>query len=105
MKIRMGFVSNSSTSSFLMYGVNLSDRAEMRDFFEERWDICRDLSIDFVRAYEDEYYMGRSLKRIKDEQTFKEFKSETIELVKKFLSEHKIKVEDNEFGIYEEAWQ
>lgn len=106
MKIRTGFVSNSSASSFLMYGVYVSDKPNITELYDDLYEECQDLKIDFELAYAGEYrYVGRSLKKIKDEQTFREFKEETRKIVQALLSKHDINVEDGEFGIYEEAWR
>jgi hypothetical protein len=89
MKIRNGFVSNSSSSSFVVYGYHLSedDAAEKlgieeSEDGEEFWDTI-DAFFDkpeyedyqyYVGEDDNSLYFGRNLSSIRDEETFKEFK-------------------------------
>jgi len=94
MKIRNGFVSNSSSSSFSIYGAELSMEDIKRflpediDTLEEpwRWDIeWHSLARDVEKALGEEFscfydyecpsiYVGRELESLKDEETGKQFK-------------------------------
>lgn len=102
MKIRNSFVSNSSSSSFIIYGIEISEE-EVRKYADKKYsddkeynnlnkseifDIVDFLqsndSLEFVCDYEcDDYYIGRSFEKIRDNETGKQFK----ESVEKQLSE------------------
>jgi len=88
MKIRIGFVSNSSSTSFCMYGVIL-ERDEIDKFcrqlnIEESSngydieDLCNYLGLSNHQAYQDSdsYVIGESWDSIEDDQTGGDFKKE-----------------------------
>ena len=150
MKIRLGFVSNSSTSSFCIHGIGLDDdvgvdhilRAkeicpdnfkklldtyasykgeyyknlynnlrtidtdEGRASFEkilcdDKDDVVNILSeiIDMEMHYYYEYlYLGRSWKKIKDDKTGGDFKSNISDIIRSVFP-------DKKCSTYEEAWR
>lgn len=71
MKIRMGFVSNSSTSSFLIYGTD--------DISSEEYDLISDKYYKEIDYY-CPYYIGYSMEiiwdSIKDDETVNNLKIE-----------------------------
>ena len=88
MIIRNGFVSNSSTSSFLIYGVCLDD-SEIKDLLgvtsDEEGDEIDDVyevldeklpkGLEHYRPeYDDSYYIGASWSNVGDDETGKQFK-------------------------------
>lgn len=105
MKIRMGFVSNSSSSSFCLVGISIEEDEEI-DFYENFdelkdgfWDFDSELSI-----HHPEYcpwYIGKDIQCIKDNQTLKEFKEEVYKKLID-LGFTNIKLED--IGFKEYAW-
>jgi len=101
MKIRLGFVSNSSTSSFCIYGTSIEN------LIDEEGNTIDELSnpnIDTWCPPGGEIHIGRSLTEIKDDQTFKEFKDETKEMIIAELKKMNIKISDLKFGIHQEGW-
>lgn len=101
MKIRNGFVSNSSSSSFHIYGVSL-DTSEFEKLIVEKGLIsAEDLEEDGVNEFLwgtgvpglngecvcswGNTYLGRRYSGIKDDETGKEFKESAEKALKEFL--------------------
>jgi hypothetical protein len=81
MKIRSGFVSNSSSTSFLIYGIR-------KDVSEDEEDALRDAGF-LVRLGPDDYthekYIGLSWDKVKDSETGEQFKLRIEHQLKKIL--------------------
>lgn len=107
MKIRTGFVSNSSTTSFTIWGMqgiweNL--KTEIQNKLEDPldWDEriqnlpeYEGLEIHYDnRSFETYYYIGISLENMKDDETYGDFKTHTEELLKKIFKELDVYVVD-----------
>jgi len=88
MKVRNGFVSNSSTSSFLIYGVQIEDLSDIEDVIEklnlsedaqdDRYEIAEALTKDTTLSYNCPFdygvYIGKSWAEIEDDETGASFK-------------------------------
>jgi hypothetical protein len=114
MKTRQGFVSNSSTTSFCIYGICVSS-SEIKEFLkleDEERDLYgaleeamkeKKVSLYFQANYDgDEYYIGQEFSSIGDEETGKEFKKRTMEDVNTLFDGQ---IEEKKFGVCEEAWR
>jgi hypothetical protein len=94
MKFRQGFVSNSSSCSFLIYGAHVNDYDEEKVDELEDWAYKNNYAIEFP-----EYmglYIGKSWSSVKDDETGKQFK----EKIEKDLK----KLGFNEFNTFSYAW-
>ena len=120
MKIRNGFVSNSSTSSFCIYGTTVKrDKIYSAKIFEaldeedrryDGWEILEEALEEFnLIEYSDSdwssVYIGRSWPTIKDDQTAREFKKIIENDIRAFFDKHlpgeKL---DLSCSTHEEAW-
>ena len=89
MKIRKGFVSNSSSSSFCVVGKQYSEEDYDRIFKDLKWDS----PIYGVRITEyDPFTVGLNINKMKDEETLAEFKKRAYEEISKIDKD--IKLED-----------
>jgi len=108
MKIRNGFVSNSSSSSFCIFGAYLEgDRAkEVDNRIDNDNKFCKQLK-DFgfeyfygdPNNYDTVIYIGKSWDSIGDEETGNQFKNSILENLKVLLSDESV-----ECGTHEAAW-
>lgn len=117
MKIRNGFVSNSSSSSFLIWGTVVS-RSDFEDAYEnskaktesdDDFDVYEEIiekNYDLTRtAYDnDEIYCGRCPSQCRDDETMGDFKVRTQKDVEDLLDKHKVGHTNLKFGWLEEAW-
>jgi hypothetical protein len=124
MIVRYGFISNSSTSSFCIYGARFADKTDLRSFLinqENKDEICPDCeetiancececceledfisglkNIDIYRPYEDEIYVGRCLSNIMKFEKVEDFKNEVKNELKKVFE-----LEDKDFEVFEEGY-
>lgn len=96
MKIRMGFVSNSSTSSFCIYGVYLSD-AEAQDIKnalekteEDDYEFWEEKASKLGLAHHhpdgfDGHYIGMEWSNIKGSETGNQFKKRVKKLITELI--------------------
>ncbi len=119
MKIRRGFVSNSSSCSFCIYGVSIepqklcekliengielteTDKEDICDWFEDKSNkLTENLKIQYGPEYgEGDLYIGKEWANISDDQTGAEFKKEIEEKIEKLIGK------DTKCFTLEKAWR
>jgi hypothetical protein len=107
MKIRHGFVSNSSTTSFCIYGVCRDNDEELYKKFEveDSWGLREVLEKKYPDIFTsggpegDCLYIGRELSSIKDNETGLEFKKSTAKMLSEIFGE------EVSCRIMEEGWR
>ena len=110
MKLREGFVSNSSSSSFCIYGAYISssktdeiakkigvedEDLDLYELIEEYLSKNKMMCEVHCAPYDSSVYVGRSWDSIRDDQTGAEFKKSVEESLKDIATE---------FRTFEEAW-
>ena len=96
MKIRQGFVSNSSSSSFCIFGIYL-DNANYKDL-DELERKAKDVGLEIEFTPWDSVVIGRSFSSIKDDETGLQFKESVKEKLKK------LELSFDSAGLCEESW-
>jgi len=107
MKIRLGYVSNSSTTSFCIYGYDFYDYVDKlkekygdMDGYELLGKIEEETGFYTSSGPSGEsLYVGRSWSSIKDDETGKQFKEDVEKKLEKLLGEKIV------CGTYEEGWR
>jgi len=107
MKIRNGFVSNSSSSSFCIFGAcfegdklrEVEDKIEDAEFNKQLKDMGLKIIYGNPNNYESEVYIGKSWDSIGGDETGNQFKASISEAVKVLFSDESI-----ECCSHEDAW-
>lgn len=102
MKVRQGFVSNSSSSSFIMYGVKVKQPRS-----ENKYDELTNLIDDSELSYEVEdgnLYIGKHIADIDDGVSKISLSDDesvkVVETIIEICDKVGIKPKENDFGIY-----
>jgi hypothetical protein len=98
MKVRKGFVSNSSSCSFLLYGTYTDDK----DLIEKAEKFNSKLTSKGIETYSmdfsDGLYIGKSPDKMRDDQTMSDFKKEVAQTIDEILGA------PQNYSFLEEAW-
>lgn len=94
MKVRQGFVSNSSSTSFSIYGAVIKDSV-----FDEKNELIDELKLTYHREYQEAntFVVGRNPTSIRDDETGAQFKEDVKQKLSKIIDEPKC-------GFYEGGW-
>jgi len=115
MKIRSGFVSNSSSSSFCVYGAEISNYKEIlfkKSGIGEKYGISceqcnlseigesiKDLEASTCNSEGESLYVGRCYTTLKDDETGKQFRDDVKQKIKDLIGEE-VKCSHIEIGWY-----
>jgi len=98
MKTRRGFVSNSSTTSFCIFGIAIDDENCL-------WSEARKAGLeqDYYNEYHDgpRQVIGLSYEKIGDDETGAQFKQRVIDLVKTIYPQ----ADESAFGHHKDAYR
>lgn len=107
MKKRFGFVSNSSSTSFLLYGVSINEEKLQALYSavsghpssadEAFYSLKKECNIEGYEHY-GTYYLGVSASCVKDSETGKEFRDRVKIQMEKYFPNEAV------FGYIKESW-
>lgn len=110
MKIRQGFVSNSSTTSFCIYGAYFenwpdTDNPEIdKECYHKEdywWDKAREVGLEIHGVpWDDGGYIGAEWSSIRDDETGAQFKARVEAAIFKLMG-----IRPDKCGTHEKAWR
>lgn len=107
MKIRSGFVSNSSSCSFCIYGLDLDTSKVGRALVEAcgDQDLLADGDMSLFSIGDSTTYLGRPYASIESEETGSQFQASVVNHIRKLCERYKVDYEDiaSECRTYEES--
>jgi hypothetical protein len=87
MKIRQGFVSNSSTTSFCIMGVAIDHPDFPEDHKYHEWDfyeVCEKNDLEcYSMEYRSDYFVGLAPQNMKDDETVRDLKNRVLKNMEK----------------------
>lgn len=104
MKIRTGFVSNSSTTSFLIYGISLYKFKDYKTSIKQRRQLSSNNYTCIRPPYSDTTYIGKSWEFVKDDQTGLQFKQEVEQFLTEVFKDTEWQDDVKDFRTIGEAW-
>ena len=104
MKVRTGFVSNSSSSSFIIQGYMISSEEIPEEIKKDFYSLTHNIKGLGAEIDGDDYYIGNVLMHGVDEESVQKLDIEPIEKIRpkieKFLKDNKIEIDETNFGIF-----
>ena len=94
MKRRLGFVSNSSSCSFCVYGILITEN----EFDYDKQEALTKLGLEIHSFQSDDLALGLSWDKIKDNETGKQFKEKVEKIIKENLKG------EHDFGTQEDGY-
>jgi len=100
MKMRQGFVSNSSTTSFCIYGFQ-TDTDAYSEKADQEYKKMQELGLSSYHNYNaGVYYYGMDVTKCADKETMWDFKQRAVNALKEFFGDQIIET----YGFQEDAW-
>ena len=104
MKVRTGFVSNSSSSSFIIQGYKISSTKIPKELKHDFYSIITKVKDLDYQVDDDDYYIGTIIMSAVDETCVAKLDIKPIETIKpkieNFLNDNKIQIDESNFGIF-----
>jgi hypothetical protein len=83
MKFRNGFVSNSSTTSFCIYGAYVESKADCDRSKADFYQRLRELKLSIEHSQDGGFYIGRSWADIDGDETGNQFRKNIEDAIEK----------------------
>ena len=104
MKVRTGFVSNSSSSSFIIQGYMIDSKQIPAEISKDFYSITHSVKGMDSKVDGDDYYIGKILMDGVEEESVQQLDVKPIKnikpIIEKFLKDNKIEINESNFGIY-----